>query len=223
MTDEASPASTGRLSRLINRSPFQILLITPIVTLPLSAILLFALAGELDARALGLPEREYRSLIRGDPGTSVNFFYFDFWVVWLLLMLPGVVNLAPALWFLHRLAYVRVGAALALLVGALRSFLVPLLAVAIGSAEVIGEPKLVLQIPLEESGLVLNPTGDLADVAKIRMLTTAWTAGLVMWLVTFGLYHGFEPLMARLAPGVEPLRKRQAGEPRSWGGFLDRR
>ncbi|MXZ89708.1 MAG: hypothetical protein F4Z07_12850 [Dehalococcoidia bacterium] len=223
MPEERGPAPTGRLSRLINRSPFQVLLITPILTLPLSAILLFALAGELDARALGLPEREYRSLIRGDPGTSVNFFYFDFWVVWLLLMLPGVVNLVPALWFLHRLAYVRVGAALALLVGALRSFLVPLLAVAIGSAEVISEPKLVLQIPLEESGLVLNPTGDLADVAKIRMLTTAWTAGLVMWLVTFGLYHGFEPLMARFAPNLEPLRKRQAGEPRSWGGFLDRR
>ncbi|MCY3881110.1 MAG: hypothetical protein OXG61_03210 [Chloroflexi bacterium] len=193
MPDEADPAPTGRLSRLINRSPFQILLITPILTLPLSAILLFVLAGELDARALGLPEREYRSLIRGaleSRGTPIDLFYFDFWVVWLLLMLPGVVNLAPALWFLHRLAYVRVGAALALLVGALRSFLVPLLAVAIGSAEVIGEPKLVLQIPLEESGLVLNPTGDLADVAKIRMLTTAWTAGLVMWLVTIGLYHG---------------------------------
>lgn len=223
MTDEASPASTGRLSRLINRSPFQVLLITPILTLPLSAILLFAFAGELDARVLGLAEREYRSLIRGDPGTSVDFFYFDFWVVWLVLMLPGVVNLAPALWFLRRLAYVRVGAALALLVGALRSFLVPVLAIAIGSAEVIGDPKLVLQVPLEESGLVLNPTGELADVARIRMLTTAWVAGLVMWLATFGLYHGFEPLMARFLPGLRPIRKRQAGEPRSWGGFLDRR
>lgn len=223
MPGEEGPERAGPLARLLNRSPFQILLLTPIVSLPLSAILLFVLAGELDAGALGLAEREYRSLIRGDPGTSVHFFYFDFWVVWLLLMLPGLLNLGPILWFFHRLAYVRVGAAVALLLGALRSFLVPMLAVAIGSAEVVSEPKLVLQIPLEESGLVLNPTGDLADVAKLRILTTAWTAGLVMWLVTFGLYHGFEPLMARLAPNLAPLRRRQAGQPRSWGGFFEGR
>ena len=201
--------------RLRARSPFVLLLLTPIVTLPVAGVLIFTLSGDVDAEALGLVEVEWTR----DDGRldRTHYYYFDFWRTWLLLTVPGVINLLVAWWLFHRLTYVRLAAGLGLLLALLRTFVVPVAAITWLTADVIGDAGLLLQFPLGESGL--GGSSPSRAVAKSNLLTTAWMGGLGMWLVTFGLWRGYEPLMARFWPALEPPRERVEGEPRRWTGF----
>ena len=203
---------------LATRSPFQLLLMTPIVTVPLSALLLFTLGAEVDADALGLAEKEWTRSGRGIDRT--HYFYFDFWRTWLLLMGPGVLNLLVAPWLFRDFTYARVAGALALTLALLRTFVVPLASIAWFSASVIGDAGLLIRVPIGVgtlSGISPSPV-----LATIRLLTTAWTAGLAMWLLTLGVWLAFAPLMERFLPHLAP-RQRLPGEPTSWGGYLGRR
>ncbi len=223
MPDEATAADgTGNGTvwrRLRARSPFVLLLLTPVVTLPVSGLLIFTLVGNVDAEALGLVQVEWT---REDGRLDrTHYFYFDFWRVWLLLTVPGVINLLVAWWLFHRLTYVRLAAGLGLLLALLRTFVVPVAAITWLTADVIGDAGLLLQFSLGESGLGgSNPSRALATS---NLLTTAWMGGLGMWLVTFGLWRGYEPLMARFWPALKPPRERVEGEPRRWHGFASRR
>ena len=198
-------------------SPFQLILVTPVVTLPLCAVLLFAFGGEVDASALGLIEKEWtRSAGRID---RTHYFYFDLWTTWLLLTGPGVLNLLVARWLFHDLPYVRGAAALALTLALLRTFVVPLASIVWLSASVIGDGGLLIRVPINEgAGFAPSPLQ-----ATVSLMTTAWTSGLGMWLLTLGVWLAYEPLLARFLPNVVPPDDRQLGEPRRWTGFLTRR
>ena len=204
--------------RLRGWSPLQPILVTPVVTLPLSALLIFTVGGEVDASALGLVEVEWtRDAGRLD---RTHYFYFDFWVTWLLLTAPGVVNLLVARWLFHELTYVRLAAGISLVLALLRTFVVPLASILWLSASVIGDAGLLIRVPINEGGSTSDPS---AVLATLRLLTTAWTGGLGMWLVTLAVWQAYEPLMARFLPRVKPPLERRPGEPTNWSGFLRRR
>ena len=216
--DGAETTSTiGKLwSRLGARSPLELIMLTPVVTLPLSALLIFTVGGALDVSALGLVEKEWtRDAGRLD---RTHYFYFDFWVTWLLLTGPGVVNLLVARWLFHELTYVRLAAGISLVLALLRTFVVPLASIVWLSASVIGDAGLLIRIPIGEQGDPSRPT---ALLATLRLLTTAWTGGLGMWLVTVALLYSYEPLMARFWPSLQPPR--EPDEPRTWGRLPGRR
>ena len=198
-------------------SPFQLTLATPVVTLPLTALLLFTFGGEVDASALGLVEKEWtRSPGRID---RTHYFYFDFWSTCLLMTGPGVLNLLVARWLLHDLPYVRGAAALALTLALLRTFLVPLASIVWLSASVVGDAGLLVRVPINEGGGYAPSSLQ----ATLRLLTTAWTNGLGMWALTLGVWLAYEPLMERFLPNLAPPHDRTPDEPRRWTGFLTRR
>ena len=198
-------------------SPFQLILVTPVVTLPLSVLLLFTVGGVVNASALGLVEVEWtRDAGRLD---RTHYFYFDFWVAWLLLTVPGVVNLLVARWLVHDLPYVRGAAVLALTLALLRTFVVPLASIVWLSASVIGDGGLLIRVPINE-GAGFAPS---SLQATVLLMTTAWTGGLGMWLLTLGVWLAYAPLMERFLPNVTPPHDRHPDEPPPWGAFLGRR
>jgi len=204
--------------RLGSRSPFEWLLVTPVVTLPLSGLLVFTVGGILDAQALGLVEvewtRDNRQLDR------THYFYFDFWLTWGLLTAPGVVNLLVARWLWRELTYVRIAAGLALALGLLRMLVVPMASVLWLTGDVMSEDGFILRIPIGEAGAASAPS---PSFATLSVLMTAWMGGLGMWVVTLGIWQGYGRLMERFFPGVEPPREEYQGEEGRWGGFFQRR
>ena len=204
-------------SRLGTRSPFEWLQLTPAVTLPLSALLIFTVGGTLDAQALGLVEvewtRENRQL------DQTHYFYFDFWVIWAVLTVPGVVNLPVAWWLRHELTYVRIAAGLALTLALLRTFVVPMASVLWLTGDVMREDGLILRIPIGEAGASSAPS---PSFATLSILMTAWMGGLGMWVLTLVIWQAYEPLMSRFVPHLAPPRERSQGEPGRWGGFFQR-
>ncbi len=198
-------------------SPLQLLLVTPLVTAPLSALLLFTVGGEVDAGALGLVEKEWTRT----PGRidRTHYFYFDFWITLLLLSGPGVLNLLVFRWLLHDLPYVRGAAALGLTLALLRTFVVPLGSIVWLLASVVTEAGLLIRVPINEGGgFAPSPLQ-----ATFSLLTTSWTSGLGMWLLTLGLWLAYEPFMDRFLPGVLPPHERNPSETSRWMGWLDRR
>ncbi|HCV00751.1 MAG TPA: hypothetical protein DGL25_06065 [Dehalococcoidia bacterium] len=200
------------------RSPFTWILATPLVTLPLSGLLLFTVGGTVDAEALGLTEQEWVKV--GERLDRVNYFHFDFWSTCGLLLGPGLLNLVVALWVFHPLTYVRTASLLALLLALLRTFVVPLAAILLSPTDLLSSEGLIIRVPIEESGLRSDPSSELAI---FRLLGVAWAGGLAMWIVTAVAWKAYEPLMARFQPHLTPPRERHTGEPSKWGGFLSRR
>jgi len=198
-------------------SPFQLILVTPLVTGPLSALLMFTVGGEVDASSLGLIEKEWtRSTGRID---RTHYFYFDFWTVLALLSGPGLLNLLVARWLFHDLLYVRGAAALSLTLALLRTFVVPLGSIVWLLANVVTDAGLLIRVPINEGGGFAPSSLQ----ATFNLLTTSWTSGLGMWLVTLGLWLAYEPFMERFLPNVPPVHERSPEERSRWRGFLDRR
>ena len=214
-----SAGGAGKLQRLLGRrSPFLWLVLSPLVTAPLSVLLLYTLADELDARSLGLPTTRMEANLQG------TLYYYDFWPTWLLLTLPGVVNLLVVVWFLHPNGYVKAAAGTALLMGAVRTFIVLLIFLATSQTDVITHNGgLLLRVALEAKGLLSDLGGHAPGFAKMRLLFTLWLTGSYAWVACLALWPLFNLLMDRFLPHLEPPRKRQRGEPRAWGSFLERR
>ncbi len=208
----------GRLLRAWRQdSPFSLLLATPVLTLPLAALLIFTVGGEVDAEALGLVETEW--LKQDRRLDRFHYFYFDFWQTWALLTAPGIVNLLVVWWLRYDLAYVRISVALGLVLALLRTLVVPLAATLWVTGDLIDVEGLILRIPIAEEG---DPSWPSPTQARLSMLITAWIGGLGMWLVTAGLWWAYEPLMARFFPRIKPPWERGAEEGRRWSGFARR-
>ena len=216
-SDLAEPTPELR-SWLSRRSPFLWLVVTPLLTAPLSAVLMYAFAQELDARSLGLPTT------RMEANLHATLYYYDFWPTWLLLTVGGLPNLLVALWFLHRSGYVRVAAGAALVVAALRTFFVLLVFFATSQTNVIShDGGLLIRVALEAKGFLSNLGDHSPEFAKMRMLFTLWLYGAYTWAACLALWPLFNLVMDRFLPHLKPPRKRQRGEPRAWGSFLERR
>ena len=199
------------------RSPFPFLLVTPVVTLPLTALLILTLGGDVDGGALGLVEVEWvRESGRLD---RVHYFYLDFWRTWALLTAPGIVNLLVVWWLTDRLTYARIAAGLALVLAVLRTFVVPVAATLWLNADLIDGAGPLLRIPIADEG---DPTWPSPTQAKLGLLTTVWIGGLGMWLITLALWQAYEPVMARFFPRLEPPREQGEEEQRRWSGFARR-
>lgn len=200
------------------RSPFLWLVLTPLLTAPLSLLFIYGFAEELDAQSLGLPTTRMEANLRA------TLYYYDFWPTWLLLTLPGRPNLLVALWFLHRSAYVRVATGGALVLAVLRTFVVLLVFFATSQTNVIShDGGLLMRIALEGKGFLANIGDHSPEFAKMRMLLTLWLYGVYAWAACLALWPLWNIVMDRFLPHLKPPRKRRAGEPRSWGSFLERR
>ncbi len=200
------------------RSPFLWLVLTPLLTAPLSVLLIYGFAEELDARSLGLPTTRMEANLRA------TLYYYDFWPTWLLLTLPGLPNLLVVLWFLHRSAYVRVAAGGALVLAVLRTFVVLLVFFATSQTNVIShDGGLLMRIALEGKGFLANIGDHSPGFAKMRMLLTLWLYGVYAWAACLALWPLWNIVMDRFLPHLRPPQKRRAGESRSWGSFLERR
>lgn len=197
-------------------SPLQWLLATPVVTLPLSALLVFTVGGDLGGESLGLVEMEWtKSAGQLD---RTHYFYYDFWLTWGLLAAPGAANLLVARWLFHELTYVRLAGGIGLVLALLRTFIVPVVSMVWVSADVIGhDTGPLIVVPVGEAGRHSDPS---PLEATFTLLFTAWTAGLGMWLLTFAFWQGYEPLMARFFPALAPPRERSEGGQRSWSGYF---
>ena len=208
----------GRAGRwTARRSPLVVLLVTPLVTAPISAVLVFGFSETIDAGVLGLPRFREEG-----PFPATNF-YFDFWPTWLLLIGPGFLNLLVALWLFQRNGYVRVAAALALVVAAIRIFVVPVLYFSFGQSDIIShDGGRLMRMEVENTGFLLGraPT---PEIARLQLLVNVWLHGAYAWGATIALAGLFNLLMDRIWPGLKPPRQREPGEPRSWGGFLEGR
>ncbi len=208
---------------LRKRSPFLWLSVTPVVTLPLSALLLFTLGGEHEAEALGLPSGE---LCRFDGLIAQScFYYFDFWRTALLLAAPGAINLLAGLWLLERNGYIRMAAATAVLVGMARSLIVPMVTLVIAQFDLINAADaggLLLRVEDTATGGVGDVSPPSAEGAIRQLLTAVWIGGGVMWVATAALWWRFDTLMARFWPDLDPPGGPRPNAPPRWTGFLKR-
>ena len=214
-----------RSRRVLNwigkRLPFFWISVTPVVTVPLSALLLFTVGGEHEAEALGLPAGD---LCKFDGMIAQTcFYYFDYWRTWLLLALPGVVNLLVLLWFLNRNGYVRVAATAALVLGLARSLVIPLATLAVAQFDVIDDGGLWLRVEIAARGMVTDIDPPTVNLAVRQLLFTVWIAGAVMWVLTVALWRAYEPLMARYWRNLDPPGGPRPDQPPRWTGFLSRR
>lgn len=209
------------LQWLRTRSPFVWVLVTPVVTLPLSALLLLTLGGEHEAAALGLPQNE---LCRFDGLLAQTCtYYFDFWRTWLLLAIPGAFNLLVLLWALHRNGYVRLAAVIALVLALVRSLVVPVAAIGVSHFALFSEAGLYFQGEVIAGGGVGDIDPPSAERALRQLLTAAWIGGGVAWVVTLVVWQVYEPFMARYWRTLEPPWGPRPEEPKRWTGFLHRR
>ena len=202
----------GRVAR---QSPLAWLLVTPVLTVPLSALLAFVFAEDVNAGALGLP------IWRND-AIPARLYYFDFWPLYLLLTGPGVLNLLVVLWAFQRNSYVRVAAGVGLVVAFVRSFVVVLVFFAIAQSDVIShQGDLLIRMEVEQRGIIsLNHS---PETALLRLLSTTWLFGAFAWGVSFLVWGLYNLAMDRLLPDLTPPKPRQARGLRSWGGFFERR
>ena len=203
------------------RSPLLWILMTPVVTLPLTVLLLFTLGGEHEAEALGLPAGDLCKF-QGHIAQTC-FYYFDFWRTGLLLAIPGVLNLAAVLWLLDRNGYVRVAALVAVTLALVRTLIVPMATVVIAQFDVISDGDLLLRLEVEATGFITDVDSPTEGVAIRRLLTAAWIGGAVMWGVSAVVWQAYEPLMARFWRGLEPPSGPRPDAPKRWTGFLGRR
>ena len=220
MLDGGTGGGQRVLTWVKKRSPLVWILVTPVATLPLSALLLFTLGGEHDANALGLPAGDL-CRFQGHIAQTC-FYYFDFWRTGLLLAAPGVVNLLVALWLLDRNGYVRVAAAVALVLAVVRTLVVPLATVAVSQFDVIDVGGLLLRVEVEATGMFIDVTSPSEGVAIRRLLTAAWIGGAVLWGVSAVVWQAYEPLMAHFWRSLDPPGGPRPNTPPRWTGFLRR-
>ena len=220
MLDGGTGGEHRVLTWVKKRSPLVWILVTPVATLPLSALLLFTLGGEHDANALGLPAGDL-CRFQGHIAQTC-FYYFDFWRTGLLLAAPGALNLLVALWLLDRNGYVRVAAAVALVLAVVRTLVVPLATVAVSQFDVIDVGGLLLRVEVEATGMFIDVTSPSEGVAIRRLLTAAWIGGAVLWGVSAVVWQAYEPLMAQFWRSLDPPGGPRPNTPPRWTGFLRR-
>ncbi len=222
MHDQAAWEPAGALRKLLGglsrRSPFLWLVLTPLLTAPLSVVLIYGFAQELDARSLGLPTTRMEANLRA------TLYYYDFWPTWMLLTVAGLPNLLVALWFFQPNGYMRVAAGAALVMAVLRTFVVVLVFFATAQTNVIShDGELLMRVALEAKGWLANVGDHSPGFAKMRMLLTLWLYGAYTWAACLALWPLFNLVMDRFLPHLKPPPRRQPGEPRAWGSFLERR
>ncbi len=112
--------------------PFLWITLTPIVTVPLSAILFSVLAGYHGPADVGLPPNPPRGcpFLNGffgdpDPDCGPQFLYSEVGPTIIAFVLPGLLNLVPFLWVSSRRSMVRTAGIVAGLLGLLRLALPP--------------------------------------------------------------------------------------------------
>ncbi len=93
--------------------PFWWIILAPIVTVPLSAILFSVLAGYHEGPDVGLPPDRA-------PGWFGTLQYSEAVPTLVAFTLPGLLNLAPVIWILSAKPKVRMAGALAWLLGLVR-------------------------------------------------------------------------------------------------------
>lgn len=204
------------------RLPFLWITLSPVATLPLTALLLYTLGGEHRASVLGLPAGD---LCRFEGHIAQQcFYYFDFWRTWLLFAIPGVVvNLGVVLWLLKPNGYLRVAVSTALLLALVRSLVIPMAAIAASQFDVVDDMGLWLRVEIAARGLIVDIESPSTNLAIRQALTAAWVGGAAMWVLTIVLWRAYEPLMARYWRGLEPPSGPRPGDPPRWTGFLGRR
>ena len=216
--DAERPGVIERAWRWIGtRSPLAWVVLTPVLTAPLTAVLVFGFARELNARELGLPV--WRNEI-----IPATLHYFDFWPTALLLIGPGLLNLLVVLWFFQRNGYMRIAAAIALVVALLRTVGVLFVFFAISQSDLIfHDGQLLMRIEVERTGfLALEPRASPRE-ALVRLVLTMWLFGAFAWGPSVLLWGLYNLVMDRFLPHLKPPRVRRAGEPRSWASFFERR
>ena len=215
-------ASTHRAwNWLKRRLPFLVVTVSPLLTVPLGALLLLWLGGEREAEALGLPPGD---LCRFEGHIAQTcFYYFDFWRTGLLLAAPGALNLLAALWFLNRNGYVRVAAVVALVLGVARTLIVPLATIAVSQIDVVSDGGLFFRVEVEAAGVVRDVTSPSEGRAVRQVLTAVWVGGAVFWGITVLVWRAYEPLMARYWRNLDPPGGPRLDAPPRWTGFLRRR
>ncbi len=204
------------------RQPFVWVTITPVVTVPLSALLLYTVGGEHTASVLGLPAGD---LCRFEGHIAQKcFYYFDFWRTWLLFAIPGaVLNLGVVLWLLKGNSYVSVAAIVALLLGLVRSLVIPMAAVAVSQFDVFDDVGLWLRVEIVARGVTVDVESPSTNLAIRQLLIAAWAGGAIMWVLTVGVWRAYEPFMARFWRGIEPPGGPRPDQPPRWTGFHGRR
>lgn len=203
------------------RAPLLWILVTPIFTLPLSALLLFTLGGEHQAEALEFPAGE---LCRFEGHIAQTcFFYFEVWRTWLLLALPGLFNLLVVFWVLHRNGYVRVAAGIALVLGLVRSLVVPLAAISISHFSLFTDGGMYFQVELVATGISKDISSPSEERALRQLLTAAWIGGGVAWAATVIVWQLYEPLMARYWRKLDPPGGPRAEALARWYGSFGQR
>ena len=203
------------------RLPFLLITVSPLATAPLAALLLFTAGGEHSAEALGLPESDlckFEGFI-----AQTCFYYFDFWRTWLLLAIPGVLNLGVLLWFLNRNGYVRVAAVVALALGLVRTLIVPVATIALSQIAFVSDGGWFLRVEVETTGVVTDFSSPSEGTAIRRVLTAAWIGGAIFWGITVLVWRAYEPLMARYWRSLDPPGGPRLDAPQRWTGFLTRR
>ncbi|MCY4391488.1 MAG: hypothetical protein OXE43_05465 [Chloroflexi bacterium] len=202
------------------RLPFLWITVSPVLTLPLAALLIFTLGGEHGGEALGLPENDLCKF-DGFIAQTCNY-YFDVWRIGLLLAIPGILNLGVLLWFLKRNRYIQVAAIVALMLALIRTLIVPLATIAMSQFDVVSDGGLFFQVEVMASGVVTEVNPPSEGVAIRRLLVVAWTGGLVFWAVTVVIWRAYEPVMARFWRHLDPPSGPRQDAPPRWTGFLRR-
>ncbi len=136
--ERRAPLATNELTSVDSPSwpdkwwmPFLWVILTPIVTVPLSAILFGVLAGYHEPHEVGLPPnpppcpRPFELFADPDPDCGPQFGYSEVSVTLLAFIVPGLLNLAPFLWVSSTRPRVRAAGIVAGLLGLLRLALPP--------------------------------------------------------------------------------------------------
>jgi len=190
-TELTSRASSSWLNKWW--MPFLWIILTPIVTVPLSDILFDVLAGYHGPADVGLPPNPPRcpslgeALFGGlDPDCGPQLRYSEVGPTIIAFVLPGLLNLAPFLWVSSKRPRVRAAGIVAGLLGAVRLALPPTVLM-LAVDRVSSDGGSYFEYVLGEFSFSFSP---FIFVWPLGFL--AWAGSLLVWAVFWGVTDGKE-------------------------------
>ncbi|MEE9208706.1 MAG: hypothetical protein V3U67_10135 [Gemmatimonadota bacterium] len=191
-TELTSRASSSWLNHW--SMPFWWIILAPIVTVPLSAILFSTLAGYHSPAEVGLPDRSGAWFIEANAYSEVVPTLIAF-------TLPGLLNLAPFIWTLSAKPRVRMAGALAGLLGLVRLG-IPLAVLMLGFDRLTNASG-TSYFDFVTEGFVLF-RGEPHDVIWF-FGALVWLGTLLMWASFLMILYVYEQLTGNTGHGKEGI------------------
>lgn len=170
------------------RNPFLWIMLTPIITVPLGALLFVLLVGTHDGSQVGLPNTSLPVRFQGciiDCPSYTAYEYSEVAPTVVALALPGLLNLAPFVWAFSKKPKVRTAGIVAGLLGLLRVSVPPTVLMLLFTRLTGTDGRSYFQYSYDP-----DPFLDTEPIAEplLELLLAVWGIGFLAWLASLCVF-----------------------------------